>query len=63
MCQMLAKWLKRENEKCVPNWRSLCQSLEAEVGKFAADQIAEKYCVIDYNKQKGTNIVLLNVYQ
>ena len=58
MYQMLAKWLQRENEKCVPNWRGLCQSLEAEVGNSTADQIAEKYCVIDYKKQKGINHVL-----
>ena len=61
MYQMLAKWLQRENEKCVPNWRSLCQSLRAEVGKFTADQIAEKYCVTDYSEEKGTHIVLLNL--
>ena len=61
MYQMLAKWLQRENEKCVPNWRSLCQSLRAEVGKSPADQIAEKYCVIDYSEEKGTNHVLLNI--
>ena len=56
MYHMLAKWLQRENEKCVPNWRSLCQSLRAEAGKSAADQIAEKYCVTDYSEEKGTNI-------
>ena len=61
MYQMLAKWLQRENEKCVPNWRSLCQSLCAEIGKSTSDQIAEKYCVTDYNEEKGTNHVLLNI--
>ena len=61
MYHMLAKWLQRENEKCVPNWRSLYQSLCAEVGKSTADKIAEKYRVTDYSEEKGTNIVLLNL--
>ena len=63
MYQMLAKWLQRENEKCVPNWRSLCQSLCAVVGKSAAHQIAKNPCVTDDSEEKGTYIVLLNVYQ
>ena len=61
MYQMLAKWLQRENEKCAPNWRSLCRSLEAVVGKSTSDQIAEKYCVTDYSEEKGTNYMLLNI--
>ena len=63
MYHMLAKWLQRDNEKCVPNWRSLYQSVCAVVGKSTADQIAAKYCITDYSEKKGTNIVLLNVYQ
>ena len=62
MYEMLAKWLQRENEKCMPDWKSLCQSLRAEVDKSTSvDEIAEKYSVIDYNKQKGINHVLLNI--
>ena len=63
MYEMLAKWLQRENGRCMPTWRSLCQSLEAEVGKSAAYEIAKKPCVTDHSEKKGTNHVLLNVYQ
>ena len=53
MYEMLSKWLQRENEKCLPSWRSLCQSLCAVVGKSVADQIAKKYRVTDYSEEKG----------
>jgi len=54
MSEMLAKWLQRENEKCIPSWRSLCQAVCAEVDRSTADKIAEKYCVTNYNKRRGT---------
>ena len=55
MFAMLAKWLKRENEKSVPNWKSLCQALSnVDISyKPTADRIAKKYNVSDYNKKKG----------
>ena len=63
MYEMLAKWLQRENEKSVPTWRSLCQSVSAVEGKSAAHKITKKPCVTDDSEDKGTNIVLLNVCQ
>ena len=52
MLHMLAKWLQRENDRCVPNWRTLCQALCA-FNKSTADQIAEKHHVTDYMNMKG----------
>ena len=51
MYQMLAKWLNKENEKCIRSWRSLCQALYS-VNKVTANQIAEKHHVTDYAKRK-----------
>ena len=42
MYQMLAKWLNKENGKCIRSWRSLCQALYS-VDRATADQIAEKH--------------------
>ena len=53
MYQMLAKWLQRESETCVPTWRNFSQALRTEVGKSTADHIALKYHVTDDSKQRG----------
>ena len=52
MSEMLARWLKRVDQKPIPSWRRLCQAL-CDVDKTTADQIAENYHVTDYNQQKG----------
>ena len=52
MSQMLAKWLQRENEKCVPSWKSLCQAL-CNVDRSIAKQIAQKHHVTEYMEQRG----------
>ena len=52
MIEMLSKWLKKENKKCIPSWRSLCQALYS-VDKATADKIAEKHHVTDYTKREG----------
>ena len=52
MSEMLARWLKRVDQKSIPSWRRLCRAL-CDVDKSTADQIAEKHHVTDYNKQKG----------
>ena len=56
MFEMLAKWLKKENEKCIRSWRSLCQAL-CSVDKATADQIAEKHHVTDEENNKGNGNV------
>ena len=60
MSEMLANWLKRENEKSIPNWTSLCQALH-RVHKPTADKIAKKHYVTDYAKQKGKIIIISTV--
>ena len=47
MFEMLSKWLKKENAKCIPSWRSLCQAIYS-VDRDTADQIAKKHHVGDY---------------
>ena len=49
MSEMLSKWLKKENEKCIPSWRSLCQALY-NIDRSTADQIAEKHHITIYTK-------------
>ena len=50
MLVMLSRWLKRENEMCVPSWRSLCQAL-LDIDRATANMIAEKHHVTDYIKK------------
>ena len=57
MYQMLAKWLQRENETCVPTWRNFSRALRTEVGRSTADQIL-KYHVTDCSKQRGMQQLL-----
>ena len=57
MLHMLQKWLKKENEKCIPSWRSLCQALH-NVDRSTADQIAHKHDVTDYVKRKGKECLI-----
>ena len=52
MSEMLARWLKRVDQKSIPSWRRLCRAL-CDVDKSTADQIAEKHHVTDYNREKG----------
>ena len=47
MSEMLSKWLRKENEKSIPSWRSLCQAIYS-VDRDTADQIAKKHHVADY---------------
>ena len=61
MLQMLTKWLQKENEKCVPSWRSLCQALW-DIDRSTAILIAEKHHVIDSMKQKGIELQFNKVY-
>ena len=52
MYQMLAKWLKKQNEQANPSWKSLCQAFYS-VDRDTADQIAKKHHITNYIKPEG----------
>ena len=62
MSEMLAKWLQKVDETSIPSWRSLCQAL-FDVDRSTANQIAKKYHITDYNKQKGITMTLNIIIQ
>ena len=57
MYDMLARWLKKEDEKSTPNWRSLCRALYS-VDMCTADDIAKKHYVTGYKIEKGIENVI-----